>query len=124
MTPFFTPGPNELPEIPIYIAGVGPRLSRLAGEVCNGFHVHPFHTVKYLDEVVLPAVAEGAEETGRSIDDVEMVAPLFVVTGRNSQEMERMIRPVKEQIAFYASTPSYAPILNSHGWDFGPHSTL
>ncbi len=120
MTPFFNPGPNRLAEIPVYIAGVGPLLSRLAGEICDGFHIHPFHTVKYLDKVVMPAIAEGATENGRTIDDVEMAAPVFVVTGRNAQEMERLVRPVKEQIAFYASTPSYAPILNSHGWDFGP----
>ena len=120
MTPFFNPGPNELPEIPVYIAGVGPLLSRLAGEVCDGFHVHPFHTARYLDELVLPAIAEGAARTGRSVDDVELVTPVFVITGRDSAEMERLVRPVKEQIAFYASTPSYAPILDTHGWDFGP----
>ncbi len=120
MTPFFNPGPNRLPSIPIYIAGVGPLLSRLAGEVCDGFHVHPFHTAKYLDELVLPAIAEGAAQTGRTLDDVELATPVFVVTGRSAQEMNRMIRPVKEQIAFYASTPSYAPILDIHGWDFGP----
>ena len=120
MTPFFNPGPNQLPEIPVFIAGVGPMLSHLAGEMCDGFHVHPFHTVKYLDEVVLPAVREGAEQEGRSLDDVALTAPVFVVTGRDTQEMERPIRAVKEQIAFYASTPSYAPVLDSHGWDFGP----
>ena len=120
MTPFFTPGPNQQPEIPVYIAGVGPMLSRLAGEICDGFHIHPFHTLTYLDKVVMPAMAEGAAANGRSIHDVELAAPVFVVTGRNEREMERLARPVKEQIAFYASTPSYAPILDSHGWDFGP----
>ena len=104
----------------MYIAGVGPLLSRLAGEVCDGFHVHPFHTARYLDELVIPAIAEGAARNGRSVDDVELVTPVFVITGRNPAEMDRMVRPVKEQIAFYASTPSYAPVLDTHGWDFGP----
>ena len=120
MTPFFNPGPNQLPEIPVYIAGVGPLLSKLAGEVCDGFHVHPFHTAKYLDDVVLPAIAKGAGDNGRTVADVELATPVFVVTGRTTEEMEQLIRPVKEQIAFYASTPSYAPILDTHGWDFGP----
>lgn len=120
MTPFFNPGPNQLPRIPVYIAGVGPMLSKLAGEVCDGFHVHPFHTAKYLDDVVLPAIAKGAGDHGRTVADVELATPVFVVTGRTAAEMERLMRPVKEQIAFYASTPSYAPILDTHGWDFGP----
>ena len=58
MTPFFDPGPSAFDSPPIYIAGVGPGLSRLAGEVSDGFHVHPFHTVPYLDDVVLPAIQQ------------------------------------------------------------------
>jgi hypothetical protein len=27
--------------------------------------------------------------------------------------------PVRQQIAFYASTPSYLPVLEAEGWDFG-----
>ncbi len=48
MTPFFNPGPIEHPEIPVYIAGVNTRLARLAGEICDGFHVHPFHSPEYV----------------------------------------------------------------------------
>lgn len=119
MTPFFAPEPIEHPDIPVYIAGVGPYLARLAGEACQGFHVHPFHTVRYLDEVVLPQIAEGAAETGRSLDDVARVATVFVVTGHDDAEIAAQMRPVKQQIAFYASTPSYRVVLDTHGWDFG-----
>src|SRR5512139_2918360 len=62
MSPFFNPGPIENPEIPIYIAGVNTGLARLAGEVCDGFHVHPFHSAKYLREVILPAMEEGTKK--------------------------------------------------------------
>jgi len=119
MTPFFDPGPIKFPDIPIYIAGVGPHLSGLAGEVCDGFHVHPFHTVKYLDKVVLPNMGKSAEEAGRSLDDVEMVSTLFVMTGENDSEVEQAMEPVRQQISFYASTPSYRPVLEASGWEFG-----
>ncbi len=119
MTPFFAPDPIEHPDIPVYIAGVGPYLARLAGEACQGFHVHPFHTVKYLDEVVLPHIEEGATKAGRSLDDVARVATVFVVTGHDEDEIAAQMRPVKQQIAFYASTPSYRVVLDTHGWDFG-----
>lgn len=101
------------------IAGVGPYLSKLAGEVCDGFHVHPFHTVKYLDEVVLPNIRAGAEAAGRRLDQVDRIASVFVVTGRDEAEMAQAVRAVKTQIAFYASTPSYRVVLDTHGWDFG-----
>ncbi|MBO9381581.1 MAG: TIGR03617 family F420-dependent LLM class oxidoreductase, partial [Roseiflexus sp.] len=51
MSPFFNPGPITHPHIPIYIAGVNEGLARLAGELCDGFHVHPFHSVKYINDI-------------------------------------------------------------------------
>lgn len=119
LTPFFNPGKIAHPEIPVTIAGVGPHLSRLAGEVCDGFHVHPFHTVRYLDEVVLPNIARGAKSAGRTSADVDRICPVFVVTGRDETEMAAARAAAKSQIAFYASTPSYRVVLDTHGWDFG-----
>lgn len=119
MTPFFDPGPIANPEIPVYIAGVGPYLSRLAGEICDGFHVHPFHTVAYLDGVVLPTMKKGAEKAGRTLDQVERSTTVFVMTGENDSEVEEAMEGVRQQVAFYASTPSYGPVLEASGWDFG-----
>jgi probable F420-dependent oxidoreductase len=119
MTPFFDPGPIPHPDIPVYIAGVGPYLSRLAGEVCDGFHVHPFHTVDYLDRTVLPKISEGATKAGRYLDDVERVTTVFVMTGESDSEVEQAMEPLRSQISFYASTPSYRPVLEANEWDFG-----
>lgn len=119
LTPFFTPEPIAQPDIPVTIAGVGPALSRLAGEVCNGFHIHPFHTVRYLDELVIPNITAGAAASGRSLEEIDRLVSLFVITGRDEKEMAAMREVVRTQIAFYASTPSYAPVLQAHGWDFG-----
>lgn len=123
MTPFFDPGPIEHPAVPVYIAGVGPYMSRLAGEICDGYHVHPFHSVKYLKEVTFPAMDEGAKKADRTRSDVKLVSTVFVVTGRDEAEMEVMRLSVKQQIAFYASTPAYRGMLDTHGWDFGPELT-
>ena len=110
MSPFFNPGPISHPGIPIYLAGVNRGLAYLAGEVADGFHVHPFHTLKYLHEVLLPAIRKGAVESRRSQGDIKISATAFVAS---SQE-ERLF--VRSQIAFYASTPSYRPVMTLHGW--------
>jgi probable F420-dependent oxidoreductase len=120
MTPFFNPGPISHPDVPVYIAGVGPYLSALAGEMCDGFHVHPFHTVAYLDQIVLPNMSRAAAAAGRSLEDVEMVSTVFVMTGTNDEEIARSMEPVRQQISFYASTPSYRSVLEASGFDFGP----
>lgn len=115
MTPFFTP-PRHSYAIPIYIAGVNTGLCRLAGELCEGFHVHPLNSVRYLTEIVRPAIAEGAAQAGRSIDDVSLSASVFVVTGRDANETALMREFARQQIAFYASTPSYRVVFETHGW--------
>lgn len=116
MTPFFNPGAIAQPDIPIYIAGVNEGLCKLAGELCQGFHVHSFHTVRYLKELILPAVETGAAGAGRSRGDVSMSCAIFVVTGRDAQEMANNKAMVRSQIAFYASTPSYSTVMEMHGW--------
>ena len=110
MTPFFNPGPIDHPDIPVYIAGVNEHLCRVAGEVCQGFHVHPFHTAQYIREVVLPNIEKGAQAAGRSRADVQLSSAIFIA----SDEAER--EAVRAQISFYASTPTYRTVLEVHGW--------
>jgi probable F420-dependent oxidoreductase len=116
MTPFFSPDPMPYSDIPIYIAGVNEGLCRLAGELCQGFHVHPFHTVRYLKELVIPNIETGAAKVSRNSTDVKLTCSIFVVTGRNEEEMRNNAIMTKSQIAFYASTPSYATVMEMHGW--------
>ncbi len=118
MTPFFSPQPLPDPTWtpPIFIAGVNRNLCRLAGEVCDGFHVHPFHTPRYLREAVLPWMEGGLEAAGRSRRSLQMSASVFVITGTGA-ERDSMRGEVRRQIAFYASTPSYRTLLTLHGWD-------
>jgi len=120
MTPFFNPGPISDPTIPIWLAGVGPRSTRLAGEIADGFHVHPFHTARYLEEVVGPGLDDGQRAAGRSSGDVAVSAGVLVATGRSQDEIVEAVRKTKAQIAFYASTPAYRRVLDLHGWDVGP----
>lgn len=117
INPFFNPGPIEHPEIPIYLAGVNPRMCRAAGEVADGFHVHPMHSVSYLKEVVRPALDEGAKSRGKSVADLELYAPVFVITGDTASERNAMEDSVRRQISFYGSTPSYGALLRHHGFN-------
>ncbi|MFL6207199.1 MAG: LLM class F420-dependent oxidoreductase [Acidimicrobiales bacterium] len=116
MTPFFNPGPNPHGDAKIALAGVGELMTEVAGEVCDGFLCHGFTTERYLREVTLPALERGAAKAGRSLADIEISGPAFVVTGANEEEMARSSAGTKQQIAFYGSTPAYRPVLELHGW--------
>jgi probable F420-dependent oxidoreductase len=110
MSPFFNPGPISHPDIPIYIAGVNIGLARLAGEVAEGFLSHPFHSPRYLKEVILPAVEQGLAKGGRLRKDFNLCTTALVITSAQEEAF------VRSQIAFYASTPSYRAVMDLHGW--------
>ena len=111
MSPFFNPGPIDNPLIPIFIAGVNTGLAHLAGELADGFLVHPLHTRRYLQEILLPTISRGAANHGRSLEDVTLSVSAFVATTAEEEFFAR------SQIAFYASTPSYRPVMALHGWE-------
>ncbi len=117
MTPFFNPGPMPHPKIPIYIAGVNAPLIKLAGETADGFHVHPYHTRRYLEEVILPNIEAGAAKSGRSRSEVALAASAFVAIGEDEAARAMMREAMRSQIAFYASTPTYRPVMSLHGWE-------
>ncbi len=116
MTPFFNPGPIEHPKIPIFIAAVNPYMCGVAGELCEGMHVHPFNSPKYLREVVHPAAEAGLKKSGRARKDFTFATASFVIVGDNERERAEQAQMVRQQIAFYGSTRTYQPVLECHGW--------
>jgi probable F420-dependent oxidoreductase len=116
MTPFFNPGPNPYGDAKIFLAGVGEKMTEVAGEVCDGFLCHGFTTEKYLREVTIPALARGRAKAGKTMEGFEIVGPSFVVTGANEEEMHAAAAGTRQQIAFYGSTPAYRGVLDIHGW--------
>jgi len=116
MAPFFNPGPNPRPRIPVFIAGVNRLLCQLAGEVADGFVVHPLHSVKYLREWVLPNIAAGLARSGRTRGDVQLYAPVFIAPGDTPSEVDAAVARARARMAFYGSTPSYRPLLDVLGY--------
>jgi len=116
MTPFFDPGPHEYGIPRVFLAGVGPLMTEVAGEVCDGFFCHGFTTERYLREVTIPALEEGRRKAGKTMEGFEICGPSFVVTGSTEEELEQAKVGTRRQIAFYGSTPAYRPVLELHGW--------
>jgi probable F420-dependent oxidoreductase len=116
MTPFFNPGKNPYGNPKILLAGVGEHMTEVAGEVGDGFLVHGFTTERYLREVSLPALERGAVKGGKTRADLTVSYPGFVVTGTDDASTEAAATAVRQQIAFYGSTPAYRPVLELHGW--------
>ena len=116
MTPFFSPPPNEYGPPPIYLAASGPEMTAVGGEVADGLMLHALTSIDTLREITLPALRKGLAASGRSRDDVDLYAPVFVITGDTDEELNRADKAVRLQLAFYASTPAYRAVLRYHGF--------
>ncbi len=117
MPPAWAPGPLDVPDPPIDIAAVNPWMWRMAGEVADGVHVHPMHSLSYLDDVARPALVEGATRAGRDPDSLTMIVPILPIVGDTDAERAAMARMVRQQLGFYGSTPAYAFQFDRLGFD-------
>lgn len=95
-------------DVKIDISAVGPHMCRLAGELCDGVHVHPVHSLHYIEHRLLPELAAGAARSGRAVEEVDLMVPVFMVPGDSPEERAWLVQRAKTQIGFYGSTPNYA----------------
>ncbi|MDX6417973.1 MAG: hypothetical protein QOG28_2593 [Trebonia sp.] len=116
MTPMFSPGPLASGPPRVLLAAVGDAMTRVAGEVADGLIVHSFTTRRYIREVTLPMLGQGLTRGGRARADFEVAYAPFVVTGGDERAMAASAAVARERIAFYASTATYRPVLELHGW--------
>ena len=116
MTPFFSPDPHPYGPPPVYIAAVGPDMTAVAGEVADGVILHGFTTRRYIEQVSLPAIAEGQRAAERAEGSCAVSLMGFVVSGDTDEDLARAADSVRQQIGFYGSTPAYRPVLELHGW--------
>jgi len=116
MGPFFNPGPNPQPSVPIWLAGVNEVLCRLAGEVADGFILHPIHSVTYVREFVLRHLAQGLAKAGRARTDLHLYAPVITAAGDTPDERSAALARARGRIAFYGSTPTYRLLLEILGY--------
>lgn len=112
MTEFFSPGPNPHGRPPVMLAAVGERMTEVAGRVSDGLLAHSLTSPSYLAEVTLPALRRGR---GRDLDGFDVCLPVFAVLGADTDARAAAEAGVRRQIAFYASTPPYRPVLEHHG---------
>lgn len=115
--PDWRPAPIDAPKVPIYLACVNEYNVQLAGELCDGLHIHPLNSPAYIEEEVVPNVERGAARAGRDPDDVTLATTVFAVAGDNPADRAAAREDVRQQIAFYGSTRTYRTIFAVHGWD-------
>jgi len=65
-------------QVPIYLASSGPAATRFAGREGDGWITTSGKGAELYTDTLMPAIAEGAEKAGRSIDDIDMMIEVKV----------------------------------------------
>ncbi|QBX55943.1 LLM class flavin-dependent oxidoreductase [Nocardioides seonyuensis] len=99
--------------LPIWIAGIGPRMVLAAGKKADGLVGHPMFTGRYVQEVIRPQLQKGAVSAERDPDDLAVMGILMCGIGED-QEAER--RRMAYSIAQYAASKVYDGLFEMHGW--------
>jgi probable F420-dependent oxidoreductase len=116
MTPFFSPAPSPYGPPRVFLGALGDRMCEVAGEVADGVLLHPFATERYVRERAVPAALRGLDRAGRPRQGFELVITPFVATGPDEAAVRQSLAGIRQQIAFYGSTPAYRKVLDLHGW--------
>ena len=116
MSPMFNPGPNPYGKPPILLGALGPQMTRLAAEVADGLLVMPFNSKRHFHERTLPAISEGLARANRVSDGFSVIGEVIVCCGRDAAELAAADEATRWLLSFYASTPSYRPVLEVEGW--------
>jgi probable F420-dependent oxidoreductase len=111
LTPNFCPPPSRFPAPPIGLAGVGPQMTALAGEVADCLLLHPFTHPTYLRTATAQALERGLRKAGRERSQITVVGSLFAYL--EDEQAPRREAAVRDKLGFYGSTPAYHPVLDS-----------
>ncbi|HKP90565.1 MAG TPA: LLM class flavin-dependent oxidoreductase [Thermoleophilaceae bacterium] len=100
-------------DLPIYIAGVNPRMIEAAGAVADGLVGHPLYTPEYVSEVARPALARGAERAGRD-EPVPIAGYLTCSVGPDREQARREAAAI---VAFNSTVKTYQVVHRLHGFE-------
>ena len=99
-------------EIPIYLAGMGPVMTRVAAEIGDGWISHELCSPAFVREQVLPAVAEGLSRADKARSDVDLVVSACCAVDADGEAARRRAAGI---VGFYASVRTYADFFAFHG---------
>ena len=78
--------------VPILIGATRPRMTRMAGEKADGVIFNLVNSVQWLKRTALPALAEGAQAAGRSLQDLDKSTLLYTLVADDPEQAHTAIR--------------------------------
>jgi alkanesulfonate monooxygenase SsuD/methylene tetrahydromethanopterin reductase-like flavin-dependent oxidoreductase (luciferase family) len=98
--------------VPVYLAAMGPLMTRLAGEIGDGWISHELSSPRYLAERVMPDLLVGIDRASRARTDLDIVVSACCSIDADATKARRRAAGL---VAFYATVRTYADFFEFHG---------
>lgn len=99
------------PSLPIYIAGLSPRMLRLAGEIADGVILWLCNP-SYIEQVVVPEVRGGRERAGLGMEGFDIVAAVPGAVADSAQAFAAL----RKDLIPYFGLPFYRAMIERTGF--------
>lgn len=99
------------PDIPIYLAALGPRMCRLAGEVADGVLLN-WATPAYV-AAAITNIHAGAERAGRDPTAIDIACYIRVASGADTDTLRQGLA---REVSRYVDMPFYRAMFNEAGF--------
>lgn len=101
----------------VVIAGIGPHMTAVAGELADAINTHPTNSdPRFLREITLPNLARGAVRRDRDPSEVAIIVNAMCATGRDAEAVARSRESARGLLAILSSTREYMHSLDLYGW--------
>ncbi|NIP38195.1 MAG: LLM class flavin-dependent oxidoreductase [Candidatus Dadabacteria bacterium] len=100
--------------IPIFLAGVGAKMTEASGQAADGYLGHVVCSKKYLSELVIKSIKRGLEKSGKDRKDFTLSSIITCAVSDNKREA---LDAARATIAFYATVKTYEPPFKLHGFE-------
>jgi F420-dependent oxidoreductase-like protein len=112
-TRFRFSGIHPRADLPIYTAGLSPRMLELAGELADGV-VLWLCNPEYIRDVVVPHVREGRRKAGKQLEGFDIVA---AVPAAVTDEVDGARATLRADLTPYFFLPFYRAMIERSGFD-------
>ena len=100
------------PNVPIYLAGLGPQMTKLVGKIADGVVINMATPAKIRE--IAARVREGAREAGRDPSKIEIIAKSRVSLNPDRALVRSRLRQV---LTFYNIADHYSDMLRGMGFE-------
>lgn len=100
------------PQFPVYLAGLGPQMTKLVGRISDGVFINMATPDKIRE--IAERVRDGAREAGRDTSKIEIIAKARVSLNKDLSLARSKLRQV---LTFYNLADHYSDMLRGQGFE-------